>query len=208
MLARDELRQVLRLLLGGAVQPDLVDAEVRVRAVAQRHAGGGAGDLLDRHHVREIAEPGAAVFLGHGDAEQAELAHLAPELGREDVRAVDLGRHRRHAAPAPRTAPSSRSASMSSPSAKSSVAVNIGDPPNGGDASRSHVALKDLAERERLTDCPRARPPNRAGHRQPPRAPLQLRNGRRAPLRASEPRRTHAQRPTAAGWARLGRDSL
>ena len=38
---------------------------------------------------------GAAVFLGHGDAQHAELAHLAPQVHRELVAAVDLGGARR-----------------------------------------------------------------------------------------------------------------
>ena len=43
----------------------------------------------------EIAEPGAAILLLGGDAEHAERAELAPEIGREVVHAVDLRRARR-----------------------------------------------------------------------------------------------------------------
>ena len=39
--------------------------------------------------------PGAAVFLLDGDAEDAERAHLAPQIRREFVDAVDLGGARR-----------------------------------------------------------------------------------------------------------------
>ncbi len=63
-------------------------------AVGQRDAGAGPGDLLDRDHMREVSHPGAAVFLGHGDAQQAQLAQFGPELGGELVAAVDLGGHR------------------------------------------------------------------------------------------------------------------
>ena len=43
----------------------------------------------------EIAHAGAAILLLDGDAEQAEVAELAPEVHGEFVRAVDLGRARR-----------------------------------------------------------------------------------------------------------------
>jgi hypothetical protein len=95
VLAADQLGQVLALLRLAAVALDLVDAQVAVRAVAQADAGAGAADLLHRHHVRQVAHVGAAVGLGHGDAEHAELAHLAPQVHRELVAAVDLGGARR-----------------------------------------------------------------------------------------------------------------
>ena len=41
--------------------------------------------------MREVAEPRAAVALGHGDAEQALLAELRPQVARELVAAIDLG---------------------------------------------------------------------------------------------------------------------
>ena len=37
----------------------------------------------------------AAVFLLDGDAEQAQVAHLAPQVGGKRVVAVDVGRARR-----------------------------------------------------------------------------------------------------------------
>ena len=43
----------------------------------------------------QIAHAGAAVFLLDRDAEQAELAELAPEVHREGVVAVDRGGARR-----------------------------------------------------------------------------------------------------------------
>jgi hypothetical protein len=95
MLAADQLGQVLLLLRLGAVALDLVDAQVAVRAVAQADRGAGAADLLHRDHVRQVAHVGAAVLLGHGDAQHAQLAHLAPQVHRELVAAVDLGRARR-----------------------------------------------------------------------------------------------------------------
>ena len=95
MLAGDQLRQIFALLRFGAVAADLVHAEIGVGAVGERHRGRGAAHLLHRHAVFEIAQPGAAVFLLDGDAEQAEFAQLRPELAREFVRPVDLGGARR-----------------------------------------------------------------------------------------------------------------
>ena len=61
-----------------------------MRAVGQADRGGGARDFLHRHAVLEIAEPGSAPFLLDGDAVQAELAELGPEVARKGVAAVDL----------------------------------------------------------------------------------------------------------------------
>ena len=66
-----------------------------MRAVGQADRGRGAGDFFHRHDVFEVAHAGAAVFLLHGDAEHAEIAELAPEVGRELVVAVDRGGARR-----------------------------------------------------------------------------------------------------------------
>ena len=96
MLAGDQLGQEALLLLVAAVAADLVDAEVGVRAVAEADGGRGAAHLLDRHDVLEIAEARAAILLLDGDAVQAELAHLGPQLAREAVGLVDLGGDRRH----------------------------------------------------------------------------------------------------------------
>ncbi len=71
---------------------DLVDAEVRVRAVRQRHAARGATDLFHADDVREVTHAGAAELRRHRDAEQAEVAELAPQVHREFVVAIDVGR--------------------------------------------------------------------------------------------------------------------
>jgi len=94
MLARDQPRQVSPLLLFAAVQLDLVHAQVRMRAVAQRDAGRGAGDLLDRDHMGDIAHVGPAIGFGHRDPQQAQLSHLLPQRIGKRVAAVDSGRHR------------------------------------------------------------------------------------------------------------------
>ncbi len=91
MLARDQRGEILGLLLGIAPAADLVDAQVRMRAVAEAERGRGPADFLDRDDVFEIAETQPAIGFTHGQAVQAELAHLAPQfLAREIVLAVDL----------------------------------------------------------------------------------------------------------------------
>src|SRR3712207_3672120 len=94
MLAADQLGQEALLLLVVGPPPDLVDAQVGVRAVAEADRGGSAGDLLLGDDMLEIAEPKPAPFLLDRDAVQAELAHLRPELFRELVLLVDLGSDR------------------------------------------------------------------------------------------------------------------
>ena len=65
-------------------------------AVGEADGGRGAAHLLDRDDVLEVAQARAAIFLLDGDAVQAELAHLGPQLAREAVGLVDLGGDRRH----------------------------------------------------------------------------------------------------------------
>ncbi|MNT27330.1 hypothetical protein D3C72_1629570 [compost metagenome] len=64
-------------------------------AVGEADGGRGARDLFHGDDVRQIAHAGAAVFLADGDAEQAHVAHLAPQIHGELVGAVDFGRARR-----------------------------------------------------------------------------------------------------------------
>jgi hypothetical protein len=82
------------LLRLAAVAADLVDAEVRMGAVGQADRGRGARDFLHRDDVREVAHPGAAIFLVGGHAEQAHVTELLPQVGGEEVVAVDLRRAR------------------------------------------------------------------------------------------------------------------
>jgi hypothetical protein len=44
----------------------------------------------------QIAQTGAAILFRHGDAEQAEPAHLLPQIGGKNVGTVDFGRARRN----------------------------------------------------------------------------------------------------------------
>ncbi len=94
MLARDQLWQVLHLLLVGAVQLDLVDAKVGMRPIGERHRGAGPGDLFHCNHMRQIGHARPAVFFRRGDAQKAQLAKLFPQLVGKLVLLVDLGRHR------------------------------------------------------------------------------------------------------------------
>ncbi len=83
--------QVFLLLGFGAVEVDLVDAEIGVRAVGQADGGGGAGDFFHGDGVGEVAHAGPAILFGHGDAEQADGAEFLPEIGGEIVIAIDGG---------------------------------------------------------------------------------------------------------------------
>src|SRR5208282_3285360 len=96
MLARDQFRQIVLLLLGIAVAPDLVDAKVRMRSVGQADGARSARDLLHGDTMGEIAEPRAAPFLFDRDSKKAERPELRPKLARKAVRAVDFGGVRRN----------------------------------------------------------------------------------------------------------------
>ena len=92
VLARDQPRQVAGALGRRAVEPDLVHAEVGVRAVAEPDGGGRAAHLLHGDAVLEVAEAAAAFLLLHGEPEQPEVAEPGPEVARELVARVDLFR--------------------------------------------------------------------------------------------------------------------
>ncbi len=99
MLAADQLGQIFRLLLLIGPAADLIDAEVRVGAVAKAHRGGRAGDFFLSDDMLEVAEPEPAPFFLDRDSVEAECAHFGPELARELVRLVDLGGDRRDPVP-------------------------------------------------------------------------------------------------------------
>jgi hypothetical protein len=95
MLATDQLGKIAPLLFRRAPAADLVDAKVGVGAVGQAHGGRGAGDFLHGHHMFQIAQAEAAPFFLDGNAVQAKVAHLRPELTRKAVGLVDVGGDRR-----------------------------------------------------------------------------------------------------------------
>ena len=66
-----------------------------MRAVGEADRRRRAAHLLHRDHVREVAHRRAAELFVDGDAEKAQVAHLAPEVVRKLVGAVDLGGTRR-----------------------------------------------------------------------------------------------------------------
>ena len=68
-----------------------------MRAIAQADGRRRPRYLLHRHGVREVAKPGAAFSGRNGEAEQSELAQLAPQVARKEVAAVDFVGARRDA---------------------------------------------------------------------------------------------------------------
>ena len=89
MLARDQPGQMAGLLGLGSPAADLVHAKVGMGAVGQAHRGRGPGDLLHGHHMLEIAQAGAAILGLHRKAQEAQGAHLWPEVAGEGVVPVD-----------------------------------------------------------------------------------------------------------------------
>ena len=127
VLAGHERGQIAPLLRGGAVAPDLVHAEIGVRAVGEPDRGRSAAHFLHRDHVGEVAHAGAAVLLLDGDAEQAQIAQLRPQVARKLVVAVDTRpRAARSLRPA-KSATVARRISRVSPSSKSSPGYMSGN---------------------------------------------------------------------------------
>jgi hypothetical protein len=54
-------------------------------------AGASPPEFLEHHHVEEVIEAHAAIFLGHGAAEQAGGARLQPKVPRDDAVVFPLG---------------------------------------------------------------------------------------------------------------------
>src|SRR5262249_49997308 len=96
MLAAAELGQISVALGIGAVQADLIHAQVGMCAVGEAHGPGGARDLLHDDRVRQVPEAGATPALRYGDAQQPLLAERRPQIAREFVAAVYIGRTRRN----------------------------------------------------------------------------------------------------------------
>ncbi len=91
MLAGYQPGQILGLLLFVAPAADLVDAQIRMCAIAESERGARTADFLNRDHMFEIAETQPTIVFVDSDAMQAELAHRLPQLClREIVFAVDL----------------------------------------------------------------------------------------------------------------------
>ncbi len=94
MFAADQFGQVLELLCVVTVAVDLIHTEIGVSAVGQRHRCRATADFFHGHHMRQVTQAGAAVLFRHSDAEQAHVTEFAPQVGGEQVVAVDLRRAR------------------------------------------------------------------------------------------------------------------
>ncbi len=89
-LARGQLGEVALALLVGAHLVDVVGAERSVRGDDDAHRAIHARELLDDDGVLDVAQAGAAQFLREDGAHVAELAELADDFEREDLRLVPL----------------------------------------------------------------------------------------------------------------------
>ena len=81
---------VFALLLVGAELVDVVGAERIVRGDDEADGAVDARELFDGDDVFDVAEAGAAVFLGEDDAQKPELRQLGNELERETRGLVPL----------------------------------------------------------------------------------------------------------------------
>ena len=112
-LAGGQLGQVL--LLGGFVA-ELVDRHHHQRRLHAHHRAVAGVDALDfaRHQaVADVVQAGAAVGLGDGGAQQAQLAHLAKDRRRRSSRCGRLPARAERGAPGSRLAAASRTARSS-----------------------------------------------------------------------------------------------
>ena len=91
MLSAAQRRQVLGSLRLGAVQPNLVQTQIGVRAVRQTDRGAGAGDFFHGNRMGEVTHTATAVLLGNGDAQQTQITHFGPQISGKIVVAVNVG---------------------------------------------------------------------------------------------------------------------
>jgi hypothetical protein len=90
VLAAEQPGQITPLLFLGRVQGYLIHAQVGMRAVGEAHRRRGAGYLLHRDDMGEVAHAGPAVAFRHRQPEEPELTEFAPQISRKEVAAVDL----------------------------------------------------------------------------------------------------------------------
>ena len=86
--ARRQLRNVLPPLLVAAHLVNVVRAERSVRGHDDAHRAIHARELFNDDGVLDVAQPGAAQFLGKNGAHVAELAQFADHFERERLRLV------------------------------------------------------------------------------------------------------------------------
>ena len=206
-LARGQPRQPLGALLLVAEEHDRHRAERGVRRDGDREGGVDARQLLDAERVGERVAARAAVGLGDGHAEQAELCRLT-QLGEREaaVRVEFLGDGATTPSAKPRTV--SRNSRCSSERSRST----LGTIPAAYDARRGRLLARALRRRDRprrAADRGRRRA-RRAPRADPARARSRADRGRlpsgRALRRRARDRSAHHARPRAGrarGHARL-----
>lgn len=91
--SRDEARQVPLLLVGVAVELQLVDAQLRVGGVAEADAAASPGQLLHDDAVGLVAQRQPAHLLVRRHPKEPGLPQLRPHLTWERVAAVCRRRH-------------------------------------------------------------------------------------------------------------------
>ena len=96
MLAGNQLGQIPLPLRIGAVELQLIDAEIRMRAIRQPNRRACARNFFHGNAMLEVAEACAAIFLLDRNSMQAERSHLRPEIARKDIVAIDRVRTRRN----------------------------------------------------------------------------------------------------------------
>ena len=94
MFTRHQLGQVFVFLFLRTPTVDLVHAQIGVRPVRQADRRRGAANFLDRNHMVQIAKAQPAPLFFHRDAVQAQFAHGRPQVAREPVLGIHLGRQR------------------------------------------------------------------------------------------------------------------
>lgn len=93
-LAADKLRKVLPLLLFRAVGENRINDERRLHAHHRAIAGIDALHLACDEAVGDVGRADAAIGVGHGHTEQAEVAHLAEDRRVRRLLAVSFGHAR------------------------------------------------------------------------------------------------------------------
>jgi hypothetical protein len=95
MVTRYQFRQIAVFLFCGSVAPDLVHAQVGVRSIRQADRCRRARNLFHRNDMGQVTHRTTAVVWFDSDAQEAQGAHLFPQVGRELVGTIDLGGTRR-----------------------------------------------------------------------------------------------------------------
>jgi hypothetical protein len=90
MFAAHQFRQVRISLSVRAIEADLVDTQVGMRAIRQTHRAGCTGNLFHGDCMCKVAKTRAAPALGHCDTEQSLLAQFGPQVARKLVAPVEL----------------------------------------------------------------------------------------------------------------------